>query len=134
MKMLQAQPALSVKDMARSIGFYRDKLGLSFVLETEGFAIFRRDAVELHLWLANDESWRTREDTRPVTSGAESFLAGTGSCRIFVEGVEELFRTLQPLGIIHGNAPLTDQPWGDRDFAVQDPDGNLVTFFEGLPG
>ena len=69
-----------------------------------------------------------------MTSGAESFLAGTGSCRIFVEGVEELFRTLQPLGIIHGNAPLTDQPWGDRDLAVQDPDGNLVTFFEGLPG
>ena len=34
MKMLQAQPALPVKDMARSIGFYRDKLGLSFVLET----------------------------------------------------------------------------------------------------
>jgi catechol 2,3-dioxygenase-like lactoylglutathione lyase family enzyme len=49
MKMLQAQPALPVKDMARSIRFYRDNLGLSFVLENEGFAIFRRDAVEVHL-------------------------------------------------------------------------------------
>jgi len=133
MRMLQAQPALPVRDMARSIDFYRDKIGLSFVLENEGFAIFRRDSVEIHLWLARDESWRTREDARPVTSGAESFLAGTASCRILVEGVEELYRTLQPFGIIHGNAPLTDQPWGDRDFAVQDPDGNLVTFFEGIP-
>ena len=68
-----------------------------------------------------------------MTSGAESFLAGTASCRILVEGVGELYRTLQPLGIIHGNAPLTNQPWGDRDFAVQDPDGDLVTFFEAIP-
>ena len=35
MRMLQAQPALPVKDMARSIGFYRDKIGLSFVHEDE---------------------------------------------------------------------------------------------------
>ncbi len=132
MRMVKAQPALPVRDMARSIEFYRDKIGLSFVLENEGFAIFRRDAVEIHLWHAYDESWRTRSGTQPVASGAESFIAGTASCRVLVEGVEELYRTLQPLGVIHGNAPLSDQPWGDRDFAIQDPDGNLVTFFEAI--
>jgi uncharacterized glyoxalase superfamily protein PhnB len=47
-----------------------------------------------------------------------------------VEGVEELYKTFRPLGIVHGNAPLTDQPWGDRDFSILDPDGNLVTFFQ----
>ncbi len=130
MRMVQAQPALPVRDMARSIEFYRDKIGLSFVLEDQGFAIFRRDAVELHLWLASDESWRARKGTQPVSSGAESFIAGTASCRILVEGLVDLYRALQPLGVIHGNAPMTDQPWGARDFAVQDPDGNLVTFFE----
>jgi catechol 2,3-dioxygenase-like lactoylglutathione lyase family enzyme len=131
-KMLEARPALPVKDMARSLTFYSDKVGLSLVHHEGGFAILRRDEVEIHLWLANDESWRRRQGKSPVVSGAESFIAGTASCRIRVEGVEELYRVLQPLGVVHNNAPITDQPWGDRDFGVLDPDGNLVTFFQSL--
>jgi hypothetical protein len=31
---------------------------------------------------------------------------------------------------VHPNALLREQPWGFREFAVVDHDGNLVTFFE----
>ena len=130
MEMLQAYPNLPVRDISRSVEFFRDKVGFPARHQEDGFAILSRDAVEVHLWLANDESWRTRKAGKPNVSGAESFLAGTASCRIRVEGVEELYQALRPLGIVHGNAPLTDQPWGDRDFAILDPDGNLVTFFQ----
>jgi hypothetical protein len=65
-----------------------------------------------------------------VVSGAESFLAGTASCRVAVEQVDELHRALEPLGILHRNAPLRDQWWGSREFGVVDPDNNLITFFE----
>lgn len=130
MKMLQAYPYLPVRDIARSVAFFRDKVGLPPRHQEGGFAILSRDAIEVHLWQANDESWRTRIRDQPIISGAESFIAGTASCRIRVEGVEALYDDLRPLGIVHNNAPLTVQPWGDRDFAILDPDGNLVTFFE----
>jgi len=130
MKLLQAYPNLPVRDIARSVEFFRDKIGLPPRHQEDGFAILSRDAVEIHLWQANDESWRTHKHDNPIISGAESFIAGTASCRIRVEGVEELYDAMRPLGIVHNNAPLTVQPWGDRDFAILDPDGNLVTFFE----
>lgn len=131
MRMLQAIPALPVRDMARSVEFYRDTLGFEVLHRDTGFAILRRDAVDLHLWAASDEGWRAREGGAvPVVSGAESFIAGTASCRVAVQGVDELHRVLSPLGILHPNAPLRDQWYGTREFGVLDPDRNLVAFFE----
>lgn len=130
MKLLEAIPALPVQDIARSIPFYRDRLGFSVVHAEGGFAILKRDAVELHLWAASDEGWRQRSGPGPVVTGAESFIAGTASCRIGLAGIEELYRELAPRGILHSKGELRDQPWGDRDFAVVDPDNNLLTFFE----
>ena len=53
----------------------------------------RGDAV-LNLWESSDESWRERDDLRdrPVCSGAESFIAGTASCRIMVDEVDRALR------------------------------------------
>jgi len=79
-----AIPALPVQDIATSIPFYRDILGLMLRHRDAGFAIVARDTVELHLWQANDESWRTRTPHEPIRSGAESFITGTASCRIGV--------------------------------------------------
>lgn len=128
--MLGAIPALPVKDITRSIPFYRDQLGFTLAHQEDGFAIFRRDTAEVHLWQANDETWQKRDGSRPVISGAESFIAGTASCRIAVEGINDLYERVLPFGIVHPNAPIRDQPWGDRDFSMLDPDGNLVTFFQ----
>jgi hypothetical protein len=69
---------------------------------------------------------------RPVASGAESFLPGTGSCRIRVEGVDELYDAYRAQGLIHRNGALRDQPWGVRDFDIGDLDGNALAFFEPL--
>ena len=129
MKMIFSIPALPVKEMVRSIVFYRDILGFALVHQDGGFAIFQRDAVEVHLWEASDESWQTRTTTG-IVSGAESFIAGTASCRIAVEGVDELYRELQPHGIVHSGAHLDDKPWGTREFGILDCDNNLITFFE----
>ena len=95
-------------------------------------AIVRRDAAQFNLTRANDERWRERSGLaqRPVVSGAESFLAGTGSCRIRADGVDQLFAEYAAQGVIHPNGPLRDEWWGDRDFGVLDLDGNGLTFFE----
>lgn len=131
--MLQAIPALPVRDIKRSIDFYCEKLGFSLGYHEGGFAVLLYNDVRLiHLWEASDESWRTRSLSTPVVSGAESFIAGTASCRIEVEGVDELYQLVQPLGILHPNAKLRDQWWGVREFGVCDPDNNLIEFFENL--
>ncbi len=129
MKLVQAIPALPVQNIVRSVAFYREKLGFTVRHQDTGFAILLRDAVELHLWEAGDEGWRDRTGTSPVVSGAESFIAGTASCHIQVVGVNDLHAELQPLGVLHPNGQLADQPWGTREFGVLDSDGNLITFF-----
>ena len=132
MRMVRTIPALPVKDIGRSVEFYRDKLGFTLLHQEAGFAIFRRGAADIHLWAANDEGWRTRGGgSSPVVSGAESFIAGTASCRVEVEGVDELYQELHALGILEADAQPRDQWWGSREFHVKDPDNNLVTFFEG---
>jgi catechol 2,3-dioxygenase-like lactoylglutathione lyase family enzyme len=132
MRVLKAIPALPASDQERSTAFYRDQLGFAVAFRQNGFTKLVRDEMELHLWVANDDSWRSRpgNDKCPVISGAESFIAGTHSCRIGMEGVEELYDTLKPLGIVHPNAHLDKTAWGTWEFGVVDPDGNLITFFE----
>lgn len=130
MTMLQAIPALPVRNIKQSIDFYCNKIGFTLVHNEGGFAVFECNNVRIHLWEASDESWRTRSNSTPIVSGAESFIAGTASCRIEVEGIDEMYQRLKPLGVLHPNAPISDQWWGERDFAVTDPDNNLIAFFE----
>ena len=96
MKLLHSVPAFPVTHLDRSTAFYRDKLGFSVAFQKEGFVKLVCDAVELHLWLANDEQWHNRDSSKPVVSGAESFIAGTHSCRIALEGVNEFYNACVP--------------------------------------
>jgi catechol 2,3-dioxygenase-like lactoylglutathione lyase family enzyme len=129
----QTIPALPVRDAEAAVGFYRDRLGFGVLDHDGGFAVLCRDEAVVHLWQAGDESWRERDSIeRPVRSGAESFIAGTASCRIQVQGVDELFEELRAQDVLHaastGGVDETDV--GTREFATLDQDGNLVTFFQ----
>lgn len=125
-------PTFQIRNMERSMPFYLDVLGFSLLHHDGGFAIFGRDDIELHLGQADDESWRNRRDGNPVRSGSESFLAGTASCRIGMKGVDEYYPLLVAHEVIHPNGKIRNTEWGTREFAVLDPDNNLITFFERL--
>jgi catechol 2,3-dioxygenase-like lactoylglutathione lyase family enzyme len=129
----QTIPALPVRDAAASVDFYRDRLGFDVLHHDGGFAVLRRDDAVLHLWESGDESWRTRGDVleRPVSTGAESFLAGTASCRIEVDGIDELYEELRAADVLHpvSRDGVDDTDFGTREFATLDLDGNLVTFY-----
>lgn len=129
---LAATPAMPVADMARAVAFYRDVLGMTVDHLEPRFAILVRDRVGIHLWGAVDASWQDRADraTRPVVTGAETFIAGTASCRIRVEGLAALAPGFEAAGVVHPKAPLSEKPWGTREIGLLDPDGNLVTLFE----
>jgi catechol 2,3-dioxygenase-like lactoylglutathione lyase family enzyme len=128
----QTIPALPVRNAAAAVAFYHDRLGFEVLHHDGGFAVLTRGDAVLHLWEAGDESWRGADlGEQPVRSGAESFIAGTASCRIVVSDVDELFAELAAQDVLHpvsAGGPA-DTDFGSREFATLDLDGNLITFF-----
>jgi catechol 2,3-dioxygenase-like lactoylglutathione lyase family enzyme len=104
-------PTIPVTDMARSLAFYTDILGMSKTFENgspTGFAILARDAAELHLTLARQH----RATDRNVA-------------HLLVDDAAALHDHLvaHDVRIIKG---LRDQTYGLRDFVFADPDGNRI--------
>lgn len=93
---LAAVPALPVADLRRTVAFFADTLGfVELTHEGQGLGILRRDAVEIHLWVADGRA-----------PGAEQHLAGSASCRLEVTGIETVYQHCQHLGVVHPRAPL----------------------------
>lgn len=127
-------PALPVERIVAGVEFYCTRLGFTVVASDDGFAKLVREGAEVHLWAAFDDDWRVRSDfaSMPICSGAESFIAGTASCRIETDGLDELYREMAAAQVLHpgdAGAGPTDTEWGTREFAVVDLAGNLLTFF-----
>jgi hypothetical protein len=74
-------------------------------------AMVSRDSVDIHFWLTTDPAI-------PKLTG----------CRVNVEGIDKLYEEFRILDIIHPDDPLSDKPWGLREFSILDVDGNLLTF------
>ena len=132
--MIKTVPALPVRDIKLACPYYTNRLGFTIRHQEETFAIAVRDAVEIHLWQSCDNSWKWRSlllALKPVWTGAESFIAGTASCRLQVQGIEELFGEYKKQGVLHSpSAKIEEQYWGHKEFAVVDNCRNLLTFYE----
>ena len=133
MRLGMTTPALPVRAIVPAVERYVARFGFTCPHQEPGFAIVSRDDAHVHLWEAGDEGWRTRSDLvdAPVRSGAETFLAGTASCRITVDDVDGLYAELAATGVLHptdAGGPV-DTHFGTREFATLDLDGNLLTFY-----
>lgn len=125
-------PALPVVSIPVAVEFYEGRLGFRARYADDRFAVVARDKAELHLWAACDASWEERgPDDPPVVSGAETFLAGTASCRIQSDDLDALFGEYRARGVLYApDTTIREQPWGERDLAVLDLHRNLLTFFQ----
>jgi hypothetical protein len=133
MRMIKSIPAIPVIDIVIAAHFYKTKMGFNITHKDEAFAILKRDEVELHLWAANDESWKDNysPSSSPVKSGAESFIAGTASCRIEVESIQELYKEYKIEEILYNQSTVvSEKPWRTLEFEVLDLHGNLLVFYE----
>lgn len=138
MRLGNAIPALPVRDVASAVQHYGVNFGFQPARQDGEFAVLVRDDSRLHLWCAGDDAWRLRavDDLleSPVRTGAESFLAGTASCRIPVyplEAVDEIYGDLAAARVLHPGDPGAprDTDFGTREFAALDLDGNLLEFY-----
>ncbi|ANQ86876.1 putative bleomycin resistance protein [Azoarcus olearius] len=109
-----ATPVLASLDIERSVDFFVSQLGFTKLYAAQGeYGIVSNGAVNIHFWACPDAG-----------------IPKATSCRVQVCGIEPLYRRCQALGIVHPNAPLERKPWGNHEFGILDPDGNLVTFHE----
>ena len=110
-------PQFLVDDLDRSISFYK-KLGFKFGEPWEGFyAIGNLDGFELHL----KESPKS-DDVRRHRRENEHLDAAAG-----VDGIEAFYERCLANGVTIMR-PLTPTEWGTKDFYVEDPDGNIISF------
>ncbi|TCC94316.1 bleomycin resistance family protein [Pedobacter frigiditerrae] len=134
MKINSAIPAFPVINIQKAVDFYEAKLGFMARHQEKYFAIVVRDGVEIHLWAACDNSWKFRNILlflKPIWSGSETFIAGTAHCRMAIIGIDELHNEYKEKKVLYAEHDMiTEQHWGQRDFAIRDYYGNLITFFE----
>lgn len=107
----RAVPVLASLDIEATQRFYAEKLGFTAVARYPDYGIVERDGVQIHFWLTDDAD-----------------IPKATSCRVEVVGVDELYKEMTAAGVVHPNGPLRDQPWGLREFAALDGDGNMIKF------
>jgi catechol 2,3-dioxygenase-like lactoylglutathione lyase family enzyme len=112
MSHIRAMPVLGVADMARSLAFYRDKLGFSAATwgEPATFAILQRGTITIALNLT-----------------AKPAVASHWAACLYVTDVDALFAEFASHGVVLHDPPA-DRPWNCREFVVDDPDGHMLSF------
>lgn len=116
---LQAvHPVLPSRDVSGSIDFYVQRLGFELAFRdsesSPHYAGLVRGGVEIHLQWHDPAEWAAVE--RPML-------------RFVVAGIESLFAEYEAQGVFHAATALRTTPWGTREFAFYDPDGNGLTFY-----
>jgi catechol 2,3-dioxygenase-like lactoylglutathione lyase family enzyme len=100
---------LPVPDLARSLAFYTDQLGLDVGYTSASMAEFPSAG----LVLDEDEGFKRSDVAVTVGMG--------------VDNVDTVFADLEARGVRVAEPP-TDRPWGVRNFYVTDPDGYVIEF------
>lgn len=115
-------PVLRVRDLQRSLAYYRDRLGFTVEFEYQGFyAGVAREGCRLHLKCADP---LPRDAARVAAEEHIDVCLG-------VQGVDALARAATAAGATIA-LPLRAMPYG-REFYVADPDGYVLGFIEVLP-
>jgi lactoylglutathione lyase len=122
-------PNLIVSSVEASLAFYEDVLGFARGITVPDrspfvFASVTSGPVEIFF---NDRSAVAKES--PQFAGRA--LGGGNTMFIEVEGVDALHDRISPRAKIL--LPLVTQWYGMREFAIEDPDGYVITFAERVP-
>jgi len=105
---------LGVHDVARSLAFYRDKLGLKVEREIPGFAFLNAGAVTLCL---SEAAARVRGQ-----------VPGAGEVVFSVEDVSAAYQALRGKGVEFTHEPRNVTPTA-RVANFDDPDGNHLSIY-----
>ena len=108
-----AVPILASLNSEETIKFYTEKLDFTLQANWDGYLIFRRDEIHIHLW-------PTKDSEIPKNTG----------CYVNVTEVDKLYEKYTKVNIIHPNGKLKTMPWGMKQFSILDNNGNIIHFGE----
>lgn len=118
--MLQSiQPKLPMRNKSITRSFYVNQLGFKDIgtADFDGYLILSKDQIEIHFFQHNS--------LNPLENYGQVYI------RVFeIDRVYKQFIDANVL--IHPNSPLEIKPWGQKEFAILDPDNNLLTFGESV--
>jgi len=118
-----AEPQLFVTDIKRSCEFFCEKLGFTLVFsygKPPYYAQVSRDAAHLNLRCVEQTIIESTVRNRRELLSASMTVATADEIKL-------LFLEFQSGGVAF-HQTLKKQPWGARNFVVEDPDGNLLLF------
>ena len=112
---------LAVGDLAASLHFYRDQVGMTLDFEAPGWVFLSRGRFRVMLGECPD-----------ATSAAET-RDHSYFCYVTVDRIDALYRELCARGVPRIQ-DLAVKPWGMREFGVRTPDGHRIMFGARIAG
>lgn len=108
-------PKLPMRDKAVTKDYYINKLGFQPLGEEDydGYLMIQKDQIQIHFF--GFETLDIKEND--------------GKVYIRTDDIDSLYQSLLDSKVaIHPNGHLETKPWGQKEFALLDPDNNLLTF------
>ncbi|MCC6369997.1 MAG: VOC family protein [Bacteroidia bacterium] len=108
-------PKLPMRNRTNTLQFYQNQLGFKYIGSDDYpfYLIMEKDAIQIHFF--------EFKELNP--------LENYGQVYIRTNDIEGLYQTLLDNKTnIHPNGHLQIKPWGQKEFALLDPDNNLLTF------
>jgi lactoylglutathione lyase len=115
-----------VSDMARSIRFYRDTLGLSLKFESPEWSEFQTGTTTLALHGGGEP--RSEGFREP----GEGMTAGTCSMGFNADNLDSVYEELKSKGVVFVMPPTLKKDEGIRLSVCLDPDGLPISIAESL--
>lgn len=112
-------PKLPMRDKATTRAYYINQLGFEETgsEDFDGYLMLKKDRIEIHFF-----EFKTLDP-------AENY----GQVYIRTGDIDGLYHALLGNNTpIHPNGALETKPWGQKEFALLDPDNNLLTFGQTL--
>ena len=117
--MTEINPKLPMRNKDETKDYYINKLGFIQLgsEDYEEYLMIKKDQIEIHFFLFKD------------LDPKENY----GQVYIRTDDIDNLYKSMLERKIsIHPNGPLTQQPWGQKEFSLLDPDNNLLTFGQSI--
>lgn len=112
-------PKLPMRDKATTKDFYVNKLGFKDIgsADFDGYLIIQKDNIQIHFFEFKG------------LDPKENY----GQVYIRTDSIENLYKSmLESNQSIHPAGNLQTKPWGQKEFAMLDPDNNLLTFGQSI--
>lgn len=113
--LIAINPKLPMRNKDATRAFYCDKLGFKEYgsANFDEYLMVEKDNIQIHFFVFSD--------LNP--------LENYGQVYIRTNSINEVYASFLANNVaIHPAGPLETKPWGQREFALLDPDHNLLTF------